>query len=425
MTRRPLLLFFVGFLLAACTGSSGTSHPQSGTLVVGGFNPFTGPDAAFGPEMMAGCFPAVVLINRDGGVLGHQLKCLAVDTRGDPADAVPAASKLAATTPNLIGVLGPSSDEADATAPIFEQSKIPMFADTGEASFDQSSYKYFWRLTPSDGAAGYAMAAWAKHQGYLQGAAIFGNDISSQANVPTLLRGYAALGGTMVNEQRIALDQASYRTEVEKMAATHPQVIFTEADPQSDAALLSELQQLQGLVPVIGTEPTLQPNWLQAVSGAIGQTNLSKYYVGVQPYAPPSGPSWQVFNQALLASSAQVPKPSQWSSDPYTMTDYDAVVVMALSMIAAKSTDPSVYNSYVIRITQASTGATVVHSFQEGKAALASGKTIQYVGAGGPIIFDQWHNSAGGFEVAKYLTSGKTELVGTVTAAEIAQLSGK
>src|SRR5947209_6166899 len=136
MRLRPLPLFLVGVLLVACTGSSGTSNKQSGTLVVGGFNPFTGPDAAFGPEMMAGCFPAVALINADGGVLGHQLKCLAVDTRGDPADAVPAANKLAATTSNLIGVLGPSSDEADATAPIFEQSKIPMFADTGEASFN-------------------------------------------------------------------------------------------------------------------------------------------------------------------------------------------------------------------------------------------------------------------------------------------------
>ena len=34
-------------------------------------NPFTGPDAAFGPEMNGGCVPAIRLINAGGGVLGQ------------------------------------------------------------------------------------------------------------------------------------------------------------------------------------------------------------------------------------------------------------------------------------------------------------------------------------------------------------------
>ncbi len=53
--------------------------------------------------MAAGCIPAANLINQAGGVLGHQVQCIAVDTRGDPADAVPAAQKLIATTQNLMG----------------------------------------------------------------------------------------------------------------------------------------------------------------------------------------------------------------------------------------------------------------------------------------------------------------------------------
>ncbi len=213
--------------LAACGGSG-----SSGPLVVGAFNPFSGADASFGPEMMGGCTPAVNLINKSGGVLGHKMNCLAVDTRGDPADAVPAASKMIATSTNLVGVLGPSADEAQATVPVINTAKIPMFADTGEAAFDHSKYSYFYRLTPADDQKGYALAQWAHDRGYTRAAAIFGNDIGAQSDVPTLLTAFRRLGGTIVSNQKLALDQSSYRTEVEQMLATHPQVIFTEADPR-------------------------------------------------------------------------------------------------------------------------------------------------------------------------------------------------
>jgi len=44
------------------------------------------------------------------------------------------------------------------------------------------------------------------------------------------------------------------------------------------------------------------------------------------------------------------------------------------------------------------------------------------VGAGGPIVFNQWHNSTGAFEAAKYV-NGNLVLVGSVSAAQIAALS--
>ena len=112
--------------------------------------------------MMAGCLAAATEVNAAGGVLSNKVACSAVDTRGDPADAVTAAAKMLATTPNLFGVLGPSSDEADSTAPLINAAKIPMFADTGEASFDHTKLEYFWRMTPADDVAGAAMALYAK-----------------------------------------------------------------------------------------------------------------------------------------------------------------------------------------------------------------------------------------------------------------------
>ncbi len=409
-------------LVAVLSGCGGSS--SSGSLVVGAFNPFSGADASFGPEMIGGCQPAVRLINQAGGVLGHKVNCQAVDTRGDPADAVPAASKMLATTTNLVGLLGPSADEALATVPVINTAKIPMFADSGQAAFDRSSYTYFYRLTPADDVKGFALAQWAHDRGYTRAAAVFGNDIGAQSDVPTLLTAFKKLGGTIVSNQKVALDQSSYRTEVTSMLAGKPQVIFTEADPQTSATYLSEVKQLHGsMLPVIGTETTLQAPWLKAVGGAIGASDLAKYFVGMQPLAPSTGPAWAVFNKSLLASGSSVPKPAQWSSDPYSMTYYDAVNLMALGMLSAKSTKTSDYVPKIVPITQAAPGAVTVNSFAAGKSALAAGKRIRYVGAGGPIAFDQWHNSSGAYEAAVTI-GGKTKILGIVSGAQIAALKG-
>jgi ABC-type branched-subunit amino acid transport system substrate-binding protein len=407
---------------AACS-STPSGAVKNTTLTVAAFNPFTGGDAAFGPEMMAGCLAAANAINSAGGVLSNKVACTAVDTRGDPADAVTAAAKMLATTSHLLGVLGPSSDEADATAPLIDAAKIPMFADTGEASFDQTKLQYFWRMTPADDVLGYAMALWAKEKGYLRAAAVFGNDVGSQSVVPTLLKGYSALGGQMVLNEKIALGQSSYQPEVEQIIAAKPQVIFTEASPQADATILAELQQLGHLIPVIGSDATVEAAWLQSVSGAIGKPALSKYFVGAIPYAPASGPAWQVYNKYVLSTPGVAKPVSQWSDDSYSMVDYDGAIVMALAATAAKSTSPAVYNKYIEAVTTAGSGAMTVNSYAAGVAALKAGKTIDYVGATGLIAWNKYHNSTGGFEVTGYQTNGNTPLVGTISADQIAALT--
>ena len=265
------------------------------------------------------------------------------------------------------------------------------------------------------------MALYAKRKGYLRAAAVFGNDIGSQAGVPALLKGYSQLGGQMVLRQKIALGKSSYQSEVQQLIAAKPQVIFTETSPQTNATYLAELQQLGHLIPVIGTDVTIQPQWFTAMAGAIGKPALTQYFVAEQPYAPPSGAGWQVFNKNLLALRS-VPKPAQWSSDSYTMTDYDSVIVMALAATLVKSTSPAVWNAHIPEVTTASPGAVVVHTYAAGVAALQAHKKIDYVGAAGIIDFNKWHNSGGGFQIDAYQSSGDTTLVNSITAAQLAPL---
>ncbi len=275
----------------------------------------------------------------------QDVTCKAVDSRGDPADAVPAAESLIATTSGLMGIIGPSSDEASATVPLFDRAHIPMFGDTGQAVFDQSKFAYFFRITAPDDAVGYAMAVFAHSRGYTRAVGVFGNDISSQGTAPTTASGFKKLGGTIMM-QTIPLDQSSYRTEIDQVAAFKPQVIFTEADPQTSATYMAELRQLYHLIPIVGTNGTNQPPWFKAVGGAIGQANLVRYYGGAQPYAPTTGPAYRQWRKELAAVSKKVPQPvSQWTSDSYSMSYWDSVNLIALAAPEAKSTNPNRFHS--------------------------------------------------------------------------------
>jgi Periplasmic binding protein len=393
-------------------------------LTFNAFEPYSGAEAVFGPENQAGCLAAVVVIKQAGGILGHPVQCTSTDSRSDAADAVPAAQQLIATTPNLVGIVGPSTNEAPSTVSLFDKQHIPMIAQTGDPAFDQTNYSYFYRPTPGDDVNGFAMALWAfKNLGYTRAAAVFGNDVAGQGVVPHLIEGFTKLGGTMVANEKLALDQSSYRAEVERVVAANPQVIFTELDPQTAATFFGELQQLHGLYPVVGDGGTIgYPAWVQAVSHAIGVANMGKYYSGVQIINPSGGPAWDTYKAALL--TIPVTNPSQYTSDPYTQTDYDGVIEMALAMSESNSTNPVVFNPYILKVVSPSPGAVIVHTYADGVQAIKAGKTIQYIGSAGPTIYNQYHNATMPWEADTVDASLNVTRRGLVSATDVAALEG-
>lgn len=426
----PAIIGVLALGLGACGSSASSSSAQNQSqdkspLNVAIVEPFSGPDAAFGPITSLGCFPAVALIQQAGGVLGHKtINCQTIDTRGDPADAVPAVRQMLTTTSDLVGIIGPSSDESAATVPIMEQADIPLFTNSGAREFDQTTNPYFHRLFAADDEAGYAMAAWGHAMGYTRAAAVFGNDVGSQGNVPTLLKAFKSLGGTIVSNETVTLDESSYQSEVSRMLASHPQVIFEEMDPQTAATFLSELQQLNGsLIPVIGADTTLQPTWFQAVGPAIGKSALSKYVTAEVQFTPPSGgAAYNAYKPAMLAVAKTVKgisDPASFVTSPAVETIYDQVTVLALAMIAAQSTDPKVFDPYIDKLLRPSADAVKVGTFAAGKTALEQHKTIQYVGVQGPYDLNTYNNLPPDFQVDSWTSSGALHLVGSITPAQI------
>jgi branched-chain amino acid transport system substrate-binding protein len=309
--------------------------------------------------------------------------------------------------------------------PILEQSHVPAFCQTGQSEFNQSNFKYFHRLVPADEFDAYAMvgiAVFLKH--YKRIALVFGNDIGSQTFVAPAIRSIKKVGAEMVINQAIDLKQSSYRTEVTKLLATKPDVILTEALGPADATYLSEVKQINnGMIPVIGSSATIDPVWFKAVSAAIGVDDLLKYFTANDTPSTFSGTGYDEFKSNLLASASEFANAPKYTKRASTIHLYDGVIMTALAATAAKNTDRTVVNPWILKIGNGSPGARVVATYEQGLAALKVGSGIRYDGAGGSTHFDKWNNSNNGFIVVRYNANGDEETVGSLTNAQITQLS--
>jgi len=409
--------------------AGGSAASAAGSqLTIADVAPFTGPDAALGPTYLVSCDAATNAINQAGGVLGHGLGCRSVDTRGDPADAVPAVRQMYASTSGLVLAIGCTSDEAASVVPIFGAEKTVSFCMTGQSEFDHVKFPYFYRLVPPDLSESYAMIAIAHDLlHYKRVALAFGNDIGSQTFVAPAIQAIKNAGETLAANETLDLSQTTFRTEAAAVVNSKPDVILTEALGPTDAAFLSEVRQLNKgkMIPVIGTSADIAPAWFKSVAAALGASTVASDFWADNLVTATSGPAFQAFSKAIYAEKGKVGQSGDFSTyltAPGAVHLYDGINLAALAMIESKSTTGAVFKADIEKIGDGVPGAMVVNSFAQGAAALKAGKQIRYVGPGGPTSFDAYHDSTGLFQVDRYGADGSVKVAANLSSAQLRAL---
>lgn len=402
-------------------GPSAPAGAASKPIVEGVVSAFSGPAAFEGPVNMAGAVPAVYQVNKAGGVLGHKMQLVHVDTKGDPADALPLVQRFLGANPGLVGITGPSTT-APVIAPVINRAKLPMFSYAPQASFDRTKLRYFWRLLPPDPANGIAMALWAKDRKFTRVAAVFGTTTSASGDLPGVLKGVKDLHLNLVDNVSITPNQVSYSSQVAKLLAAHPQVIMTEMNATSAATFFSDLSQIGKVPAVIGDAADTTPTWVKGVAAAVGPSFFAKTFSAVDILPPKPNPATAQLIAGVKAQGSQLKKPlTQWFHTSFAAAGYDGVIIQALAMIAAHSVKPTVYNNDIMKVTEPGKGKTIVYTYQQGRSALEHGKQIEYVGASGKIVFDKYHNSFGNQGVILYPkgTHSSAKVVKLITAKQV------
>jgi ABC-type branched-subunit amino acid transport system substrate-binding protein len=273
-------------------------------------------------------------------------------------------------------------------------------------------FPYVFRTTASDSAEVVAMAYYAISHGYKRAAYIFDNSANTQGLVAPLTKSYTGQGGTIVANETIVPDQSSYRSEITSAFSKHPQVVFAAFDQQTATTVFSDMKQLGDLnIPVVGEDVLGSPGYAQA----FGQPAASHLLYTVSG-ASPGGVAYQHY----LNDYQAVWHTKQILSSSYNM--YDSVIISALAMTAAKSTDPKVWVNYITKVSNPP--GTACYTYASCVALLKAGKKINYGGATGPEDFNAYHNTFSGFAVSGFSTSNQLQQRAYVSPAQVQSNAG-
>jgi ABC-type branched-subunit amino acid transport system substrate-binding protein len=388
------------------SGGNGPNSTLSGPVIFGDLAGFTGAEASFGQAFNEGCQVALKEINDSGGILGQKLQISNGDELSDPIDAVAALQKLI-NIDHVVGIIGPQTPEIGATQPIIDRYHIPDEFQGGSTDFDMLTDKWIWRASASDSQEGVAMALYAIKKGYKNAAIMFSTEASAQTLKPVLQHIFESLGGHVVITVDLTTAQSSYRSEVSRVVNAHPDVIFTHEDPATAGTLFSNFREANNFaIPFVGTDSTTGSDFSNAIGNAVAHAHLVSLIGGSEP-----GGGGDVFNKWY----AKV-----YSHQPLANANYayDAVMVLALAIESAGTTDPSAMVGAIPNVSNPP--GVKVSDWATAVSDLKAGKKINYEGASGPMDYNQYHNVFGPFDAVQVDLQGNDQIVQTFTAADLA-----
>src|SRR5579864_4747158 len=398
------------FALAACGGGSSntTSHLPTGPVTMGVLSCFTGTLASLGQAMLQGSQIAQKAINDAGGILGVQLNLAHADTQCDEADSVPAVRQLLASS-QVVGIIGPETQEINAVAPIVTSAQVPTQFQGGSTLFDKNANQWLWRDSPSDSQLGVAMALYAYQKGYRNAALVFYSDIAAQTFPPPITKTFEKLGGKIAISITIAPDQTDYKAQMQQVIATNPDVIFTQTDAATAAVMFKNFKDLDNLaIPFVGTDVTGGDDYLKAITYQVAHDHLiSVYGTSVSSAAADE------FNKDFSAMFGA-------SNQPLANANYayDSVISQALAIDKANSIAGPDINAALATVSNPP--GTQCYTYASCLALIKAGTKINYEGASGPLDYNQYHNTFGPYGTFVQSLAGAQNQVDTMSAADLA-----
>ena len=411
---RLVLTVLFAVSVACLPGSAGAATcPVKIGLIV----PLTGPLAPVVSGMLKSAQLAVAQVNEAGGVLACPVELAVRDSQAQPSLAVDAAHQLIdlegirvivgeVTSGGTAAVLSAATIPAK-VALISPTASSPAFSAIGGQT------GLFYRTNVSDALQGVAAASAAihAHSGTIAVLAI--NNDWGQNLSKVFQATYEKLGGKV---SRIVLynpDQPSYRAEISSAMQGLPDTLYLIGYTTEGARLTRDWIS-QG-----GTRRLLFPHNLNdaAFVKAVGAN-----YLGDAAWLTPGTvdtPSLERFRNdytAMFHASAE---------GPGRTSTYDAVVLSALAIESARSSSDGVAIAAGFRhVTEVDTPFTYAgaEGVKQALTAVRAGRAIDYIGATGPLHFDQNGDIAVPFVTWKLDDKGELAITGRMTIDEVEEL---
>ncbi len=409
--RNLLKLAVVGMVLTFSTAMA-----QSCTVTIGSVMALTGSLGVLGQAIAQGAQLGVSDLNDAGGVNGCTVKLSLADDQTQANVGVDAAKKLVDVqhVPAIVGALASGITTAVLTS-VTAPSEVVLISPSSTSPTLTSLSKqgktngYFFRTAPSDALQGVAIAKSAMDAGLSNVAVLYLNNDYGQGLSEEFTNAFTKLGGSITQNVVYNPDQPSYRAEVTKALRGNPDALLLIGYPGDGTTIAREW------VASGGPQTWLLPDGLedQHFVDDVG----AKYFQSAYGTAPGTSdtPSLATFRKEFSDKFGAIP------TQPYVTNAYDATVIVGLAMEYAKSTTDSAAIRDAIRKVTDPNGQPVyagVDELQAGLGLIKMGTTVRYVGATGPLQFDENGDIAGPY-VTWTIKDGQVTETGMITVDDI------
>jgi branched-chain amino acid transport system substrate-binding protein len=326
---------------------------------VGLVNHLTGDAAAYGQSMKKGAELALDVINGAGGLGGVPVEVIFEDDRLNAADAQTAFLKLVQSDKVPVVMGSGSSSISLSLCPKAQELKVVQISSISTAPSLKDCGKYFFSAMASDTAQGPEWVKVADHLGAKEAAVVYINNDYGIGVKDTFVDAFEKAGGKVLIAQPIELGGKDFRTEVLKVKATNPKVVFIVDHVAEGSIVLKQAKEL-GMEAQWVTDVSMVAKEVVDLAGA-----ASEGVMGLRAGSTQT-PEYKAFRDAFLKKFNE--EPTIWSDFAYDTM-----------MLVAKAIEKGGYTADGIQ-----------------KALFDVSNT--YVGPSGAKKFDQYGISQGSYE---------------------------
>jgi branched-chain amino acid transport system substrate-binding protein len=349
----------------------------------------TGPAASSVPALLDAVKLAVDEVNANGGILkGQKLQMIVVDSQGTAQGSIAAATKLVKDD-NVAAIVGGlmSVPLMAAAHEVTIPNGVLLISPTSTATLVTTleDNDFVFRTIPSDAYQGWMLGKLVYEQGFRSVALTYVNTDYGTGLADTFRASFENLGGTITYAQAHEPNKSSYLPELTALAAGKPEALVLIAYAASSGIAIIKQSLEKGLfTKFIGTN-MLRDNLLIKEVAA----DKLKGIFFTSPVPIPGSSAAEKFEK-MYSAAYQTTK-----NKFYIGRTYDAVMLVALAIEQAGSTDHTAIRDALRKVCCAPGEVIEPGDWAKAKAAIAAGKKINYEGAAGPDEFDENGDVAG------------------------------
>jgi branched-chain amino acid transport system substrate-binding protein len=345
---------------------------QADPVKIATLTPLTGAGGPYGPVMAKVAASVVEDVNKAGGVLGRRVALVSEDDQTSPEAGVRAARKLI-DVDKVAAIMGTwASSVTTAVAPLCWESKTFLCTVSGADSITQLPHQGFLMRTQPNSTlqvarSGEFMLSLGAKKIYTMIPQTPFTQATFELMGKVLPKGGATHQGLIYDDKK-----TTYRTEVDQVLRSNPDMIFAAGYTPDTVVLLKDLYRAGFKGKIIGFGYSIN----QKLVDQVGQPEVVE---GVYAYSPSPAEGSAAYENVKKSIGVTSP-------DPYTCQVYDHVNLVLLAIAQAKVATGEAIKDNIRKVAQG--GGKTVDNAVDGLKAIAAGEKVDYTGASGPCDFD-------------------------------------